>query len=181
MTRERYDLLMSEMDKIAEKVKLFPHGVQESVFKALIDALLQSEPISPDENSVEPANSESEDSIGRPEERPSDEMEFIAMVKRHGDEHRLAQITHPQFATYAAFVFSELAPEDMRKDEIGKAELEKVYQIAGRKPPVNLSNQLNAARRKLKYLTNGGVRGTFKLTSQGRYYVEHDLLGSGEK
>lgn len=181
MKNAQYDLLMEEMDKIAETVKLFPDSVQESVFTLLTGALTESERSTSDPDGLARVDPTVDERSSMSDQLPNNESEFIAMIKGHVSDHRLDAITHAEFATYGTYVYVHLAPLELQADEIGKAELENVYQIAGRKPPAKPSNQFNAAKNSLKYLANGSARGTFKLTAQGRYYVEHDLLGSDEK
>ena len=176
MKRERYDVLMKEMENIASKVKLFPESIQERAFELLVAELKRWTQIAEDPGLSDSTKLDEIIQREAEDQRATDEAGLIALIKRHASEYRLGEKTHPEFATYAAYVYSELAPESMALDEIGKGELENVYRVAGRKPPVSLSNQLNAAKKDLTYLTTGSARASFKLSTHGRYFVEHELL-----
>ena len=180
MGKEKYDLLMGEIDVIAEKVNLFPEHLQESVFDALHSALMDkdNQKVAVAEDSeVKEVQPVTDTSSGKTE---IEDRDHVAEIKKHVSEFNLGSVTDIEFALYAAYYFTMLAHDDHKVSAITQDDLKKAVSIAGRKPPKNsgYSSTLSNARRK-GYLENPkGKKGTYQVTDVGEYYVKNTLLKS---
>lgn len=178
MGKEKYDLLMGEMDNILETVEKFPESVRKSVFKALHSALMDK-----DNQVVESRDSAAEavksvDMESSLDTAVSKDRDHVAEIKKHVSEFNLRSVTDIEFALYAAYYFTVLAPNNHKVSAVTKDDLKKAVSIADRKPPKNYSSTLSNARRK-GYLENPqGKKGTYQVTDVGEYYVKNTLLKS---
>ena len=180
MGKEKYDLLMGEMDNILEKVEKFPEHVQESVFNALHTVLMDKDNQVAENRDSATEVVKSGDMENSLDTVVSEDRDYVAEIKKHVIEFNLGSVKDIEFALYAAYYFTLLAPDDHKVSAITKDHLKKAVSIADRKPPKNssYSSTLSNAMRK-GYLENPkSKKGTYKVTDEGEYYVKNTLLKS---
>lgn len=176
VNREQYDLLMGEYPVIAKVIEQFPETVQQSAFDQLMDALARR-----DGNAsiaCETNGQAKDESTGSLPQHPAEMItqDYVVAMKTHVTEYKLLSVSDVEFATYTAYFYTSLAPDEIKVDAISKVQLEEAFTIAGRKPPKNFSDTFNNAKKQKQYLENAGGKGMYRLTVHGRYYVEHVLF-----
>ncbi len=179
----RYKQLKADLNFIAEEIKQFPEKtLLEKVFDFLASGLRNTETqqtIIPEviTEGVAPhqTNQQESESIA---------TTFLIQEGTELDEfltkHKsvLASTKNYEFATVIAFYYQMLAPESEHLTEIGSKLLSESFLKAGKRPPAEPSNILNAARKK-KWLDTGGKRGVFKITDLGAH-IANQILNRGD-
>ena len=169
---------MGEMDKIAEKVKLFPEHVQENVFAALHDVLLGGQEANLDPESglaTQSANSASAENGTVTQETVTQVWNGKGKVVELVNKHGLKDKPSIDLAALVAYVHSVLAPEQAKLETIGTSQFEDACVELGREIGNSTAALDNAKKAKYKYL-QGGKREGYKLTNTGRIHVETKLL-----
>ncbi len=178
MARDNYDLLISELDKIAEKVTLFPETLQESVYNLVVKSLLDTDP-----RDLEAIDVVSETEIGdisSGEEVAETEARNIASeVIDYYERFSLAKCNDMEFATFVVYYFTVLAPNDKRVETVGEAHYTELCKITGRQLPKRVSGALNNAKNVRGYLEREGT-GIYSLSNLGEHFVVHTLLKEKE-
>lgn len=169
MARQDYQILMDELDKIAEKVGIFPESLHKSVFHTLVEALVNSEQ---DEIPM-PAREESEDSTEADDFAATGERDQLTLIELY--EH--ARFNDMEFSALTALYFAELVTPDKRTESIGPHHLIEACQIVGRKEPSNAATTLNNTLHVKDFLENTGSWGNprYQLTSVGRKFLASKL------
>ena len=177
MGKERYDLLMGEIDKIAVKVKLFPEHMQGDVFSALLSALTGGrETVLP--NGVSSANefttAETADKESATHDTAAEDWKATDEIARLVELHKLEGISSIDFATLVAYVHTVIAPDHAKLDVINVSDFEEACVEMGREFGNSSAALDNAKKDKYKYL-QGGKRNGYTLTNQGKIHIKNKL------
>ena len=169
MGKTEYELLMSQIDAIAEKVTTFPKHMQETVYRHLVDTLLDREPR---EDYIRYKRTRS--NVNRQTSMVSRNISSIDVDKRrirsYYHEYELDKANDMQFAAACAHFLSELASPETKRNTIDETTLQDMCEILGREPPGNARSTLNNARR-LRNFFDVVVPGQYALAKKGRDYV----------
>lgn len=175
MGKEKYDLLMGEMDNILETVGKFPESVRKSVFKALHLALM-SEDNQGEDSGV--SNNGSLPSVEDTSRKTDDEnRNYATEIKQYAEKYDLSstkKVNGMEFAAFVAYYFIERAPAENKVSAITRKHLEDAITIVRRKMPKDTNSTLRNAARKRKYLKSLG-NGEYSLTANGIHYVKTEL------
>lgn len=181
MGKEQYDLLMSEIDKIAERVKKLPPNVQDSAFKALASALLSGRGRNEDEGESLALGVEPKGANSPSDHHAEENRDYVAEIKSCVEKHGLKDVTDVAFAAFVVYYFTELAPEGILIEVVSVNELKNAVRIAGRKPPTRdkYSNALSNAKNAEHLEYDKKLRG-YKMSDNGRYEVKNVILAVDE-
>ena len=169
MTRQDYQLLMDELEKIAKKLDLFPENLHQSVFETLVEALLDRE------------RGEISQPEGEESEKPSEAGDLTATRERDQRDltelHKHTRLNDMEFSALTALYFADLVASDERTESIGPDHLIEACKIVGRKVPSNPATTLNNALHVKGYLENTGKWGNprYRLTPAGRKFLTAKL------
>lgn len=185
MTTERYTLLMTNVDEIAGKVKLFAPEAQSEVFRAFHSALMD-ERIEEADGGGEAVGSsrksgESSASVtvgGAADEMLADWNEDEELAKL-ADEHGLREINGIEFGAVAVYFYTVLAPEHARLQSISVTKFEEACMVIGH-PVGNAAAALANGTRKHRRYVKGGKRDGYTLTGHGKNFVMNSLLKHDE-
>ena len=171
-----YKLLLAEMDKIAEKVKMFPEALQEPVYKLLLEALLDSNVTQVEETTYSSdggVTTEKGDinvySVGQ---------DYTRALKQYYVNYDLENSNDMEFATFVTYFFTREVPESIRVEQVGDKQYEEACRITGRRMPKRVSGALNNAKNVRGYLTRVGM-GVYALSDAGEKFVTEKLLKGG--
>ena len=180
MGKEKYDLLMGEMDNILEKVEKSPDSVRKSVFKALHSVLMDGDihGKGAGKSDIESPQLSNGDS---PSDKSDDEdRNYAEEIANYAKDYNLSdrrKVNDMEFAAFVAYYFTECAPEDEKVDAITKKHLEDTITIVGRNMPKNINATLSGAANRRGYLKSLG-NGKYELTANGKHFVKNTLLKS---
>lgn len=170
MDKSEYDLLMSEIDRIAEKVSAFPASMQEMVYRNIVDTLLSRRAWDRTRSSTLQGSALKESDAARRRLR-----NYLAHGGNELSENYVSNdigsASDMVYAAWVAFFFSDLAPENVRKEYIDYRDLLTVSEFLAR-PIKDPKSTLNNSRRAGEYLDS--VR-------PGRYAVSEKGLKELEK
>lgn len=174
MGREEYDLLKAELPNIAESISVFPESLQERVFDLLVRSLLglssrKEEPASKNEQQL---STEHFSNPSEAEEKTDFEI-FKDFLKEKVPQGKLS---NADFIVLAVYYFAHKAPEERRISVCGQDELFEAFSWAGYKPPKSdASLRASVSNAKKTGRIDYESAGKYKLTSAGKYFVEHEL------
>ncbi len=174
MKSEQYELLMSEIDIIAEKVKSFPEHMQEAVFNLLVANIVNSseESLRSQEHTMGSEDALSTVSL----EAVSGEVRnYVAEIENFYSRYRLSEASDMDISAFVAYFFTVLAPLENRVDAINEDHLIELCVITGRKLPGNCKTTLNNAKNYKRFLESRG-KGYYALSKLGEHFVKHTLL-----
>lgn len=169
MSKAEFDIVMNEIEAIAEKVNAFPRHLQATVYRHLVDTLLDK-----DERADGPYPGRPWSSSGR--RTPSTDIRGSnidverSKIRSYYSKHGLAKINDMEFAAFCAYLMSELASQEVRRDSIDERVLLEMFEIVGRDAPGNARSTLNNTRRVREYL-DLKAPGRYSLSEKGRKYV----------
>lgn len=181
MSKEQYDLLMSECDTIAAKLKLFPTHVQTEAFRAMYSALIGETVVPVDDTSAvsrlhgEVQASGLSDISRGPGQAESNAWNEAEELSKLAEEFGLRDIDGFEFATVYVYFATVLAPSRHRVSSITLEQFEEASLTIGHSVGNHLAALNNAKRKGRKYL-QGGKRDGFSLTGHGKNYVKNTLL-----
>ncbi len=175
MGKQKFDVVMSEMENIVRKVKLFPSHVQRDVFSALLKALLNEHDVRKNGHTAEVRTPDRSGAESLPNVVQSSDWIALAEIGRLVNEFDLKDITAVQFAALVAYVHTVLAPDPAKRDAINISEFEEACVEVGREIGNSKSALDNAKKGDYKYL-QGGKRYGYTLTNQGKIFVKTKLL-----
>ena len=180
MGKEKYDLLMGEMDNILETVEKFPGHLQKPVFDALHSALMDGihgkGAGKSDIEDLQLSNGDSPSDKGDDEDR-----NYAEEIVKYAEDYNLSdrrKVNDMEFATFIAYYFIECAQGEDRVDAIDKGHLEKACDIVGRDIPADLNKTLHNAKTKRYLESKGKNSGKYSLAHAGRRYIKNTLLKS---
>lgn len=169
MDKSEYDLLMSELDSIAEKVTAFPPSMHEMVYRNIVDTLLAK-------------RSRDRQRMGTPHDsftvRGKVSHQRLQSYLARGaielsdtyQQYNIIDASDMVYAAWVAHFLTDLAPPNIRKDDIDHRDLEAVSNFLER-PIRNPKSTLNNSRRSGEYLT--AVRpGRYVVSKKGREEIE---------
>gem|GEM_PF-1504262 len=167
MGKAEFDIVMGEIDAIAEKVNSFPRPVQETVYRDLVDTLLDRQNRGETTLSERTRSGLTRSSSWR---RNSNIAVDRNAICSYYSKHELDKINDMEYAAFCAYFVSELASEEAKRKSIDEALLLEMFEIAGRPMPGNARSTLNNARRVREYLILRPP-GKYSLSEDGRKYV----------
>ena len=177
MTREKYDLLVREMDTIARKVSLFPPELQGSVYQKLVATLL-------DDRAQILATDVQEVSAGvAPLEKPTigvTERNYASEIEDYYRKYRMSEYNDMEVSAWVCHYFTALAPDEVRVESIDANHYAEMCTITGRKLPKNAGTTLNNSKNIRKYLESTGT-GTYALSQLGKHFVINTILRENEE
>ena len=181
MSRNNYEMLMSELDAIAEKLHLFSPDVQAEVFRSLVAALLDESVASADDEAVVTGSNRTS--------RVSGEVASLAPATNENvdvwneaeqlsilaEEFGLRNLNGIEWAAVAVFFFTVLAPGHARVESVSVEQFEEACLTIGH-PVGNAEAALANAKRRHKRYLKGGKREGYSLTGHGKNFVRGTLL-----
>ena len=181
MSKEQYDMLMTELDTIATKLKLFPSHVQGDVFRAAYSTLTDRMVVAADDigdasrvhREVRTAGTAA--LASEPVQTEAEDWNEAEELSKLADEHGLREIDGIEFAAVVVYFFTGLAPSHQRLSSITIEQFEEACLTVGH-PVGNPQAALDNAKRKQKRYLQGGKRDGFSLTGHGKNYVRNTLL-----
>ncbi len=168
----KYKMILSEIDMIAEKVKLFSGDLQSIVYKDLMEALIGE---SADLNQMrqgdelQQATLTSEDGDQVPDA-------FESTILQYNRNNILLQLNDMEFSAFVAYFYTEIAPIDKRVNVIGTEHYIELSRLVGREMPKRVSGTLHNAKNLRGYLTKTG-RDMFELSEAGKGFVQNTVIG----
>ena len=171
--QSKYDTLMGKLDEIAEQVSKFPDCVKPLVFNALVDSLVNEK----QENKSQSSTCKSEVVKEDNKSDLQDSISYEEEVKEWYRRNMLYGLNDMEFSAFAAYWYSERAPEGKRVDVIGEEHIRELCEIVSRKAPAKAVSSLYNATNLKSYLVKRG-KGVFGLTVKGRSFVERMLKGN---
>ena len=181
MTKKQYDLLMTECDAIAAKLKLFPSHVQAEVFRAIYETLTDRVMVGTDgvgdvshlHRQVQ--TSGKSEMAGAAVNADGEDWNEAEALSSLADEHGLREIDGVEFAVVVVYFYTVLAPSRHRVASVTLEQFEEACLTVGHSVGNHLAALNNAKRRGKKYL-QGGKRDGYSLTGHGKNYVKNTLL-----
>ena len=185
MSKKQYDLLMSECDAIAAKLKLFPTHVQTEAFRAMYTTLMDTAILRKD--AVDEASRDMHDLLakgatsGTGEARKSDTEDWnhVDELMALAEAHDLRDLDGVGFSAAVVYFYTVLAPSQHRVSSITVAQFEEACLTVGH-PVGNPEAALNNAKRKNRRYLQGGKRDGYSLTGHGKNYVKNTVLMRSE-
>ena len=173
MKREKYDILVAELENIATNIQLFPDSLHKDVYHTLVNALLNDDTqISTETKSfAESADIATIDA----ESEPVLLRNYATELHEYYLKYELEKRNDMEVAAFLAHYFTEIAPTDVRVEAIEPKHIEELCQITGRPLPKDSRSTLTNAKNKKKYLESDG-KGFYTLSTIGQHYVKHRLL-----
>ena len=169
MGKSEFEIVMSEIDAIAEKVNAFPRYMQEPVFRYLVDTLLDRH-----DHEETYISGKSRSSVARAAAMRKGRYSSIEIdrskLRSYYSRHDLGKINDMEFAAFCAYYLTELASEEARRKSVDETILLEMCDIVGRAAPGNARSTLNNARRVREYLEPAGP-GRYVLSGRGREFV----------
>ena len=179
MGKSEYDIVMSEIENIAEKVNAFPRHLQESVYRHLVDTLLDRHEIGGLPNSARRRSGASRDRSLFALRNSSIEIDR-SELRSYYTKHSLGKTNDMEYAAFCAYFVTELASPEAKRSSIDENVLTEMCEIAGRESPGNARSTLNNARRVRKYL-DASAPGRYVLSDTGREFVKKLLKKESAK
>ncbi|MCY4061156.1 MAG: hypothetical protein OXG53_02180 [Chloroflexi bacterium] len=177
MNREKYDLLVREMDTIARKVSLFPPELQDVVYEKLVATLL-------DEPAKLPVTDAHEASAGVSSIQVSPvglgDRNYAGEIEEYYSKYGLSEYNDMEVSAWVCYYFTTLAPEEVRVESIDANHYAEVCTITGRKLPKNAGTTLNNSKNIRKYLESKGT-GLYALSQLGKHFVINTMLKENEE
>ena len=181
MNRKQYDLLMSECDTIAAKLKLFPSHVQTEAFRAMYSTLMDRVIVGPD--AIADVSRSQPDllvhsaskSAGEPGNRDTEDWNHADELMMLAEAHKLRDLDGVEFAAVVVYFYTVLAPSQNRVSSVTVEQFEEACLAVGH-PVGNPEAALNNAKRRHKRYLQGGKRDGYSLTGHGKNYVKNTLL-----
>ena len=168
----KYELILSEIDMIAEKVDLFHNDLQPIVYNTLIEALVDATP-----ELGQLSQSEKLQEVSTTSEKGEDDIkEFGDIVLDFYLRYRLHSLNDMEFSAFVAYCYTKIAPADKRVDAIGEQHYVELCGIVDRKLPKRVSGTLHNAKNLPEYLIKRGT-GMFELSEAGKEFVINLLKG----
>lgn len=169
MDKSEYDLLMSELENIAKKVSAFPDSMQEMVYRNIVDTLLARRAWDRPRSGIltKPSRTRADETSRRLESYLS---RGGSELSEHYVSNNVDSASDMVYAAWVAYFFSDLAPENIRKEYIDYRDFLTVSRFLER-PIKNPKSTLNNSRRAGEYLDI--VRpGSYTVTEKGRNEIE---------
>ena len=167
----KYELILSEIDMIAEKVNLFQSDLKPLVYSTLVEALVgESANLSQltKDDELQEASLQSED-----KESDSDALENS--LPRYNSNNRLLQLNDMEFSAFVAYFYTQIAPTDKRVDVIGTEHYLELSRLVGREMPKRASGTLHNAKNLRGYLIKKG-KDMFELSEAGKEFVVNKVI-----
>ncbi len=181
MSKEQYDMLMTELAPIASKLKLFPSHVQRDVFRAAYSTLMDGRVVDIDDiSAASQRHGESQipgvsDIVREPVQMEASVWNEAEELSKLAEEFGLREKDGVEFGAAVVYFYTVLAPMGHRVESITLAQFEEACLTVGHSVGNPLAALNNAKRKNKKYL-QGGKRDGFSLTGHGKYYVKNNLL-----
>ncbi len=168
----KYQLLISEIDMIAEKVDLFQKDLQPVVYNTLVAALVG------DSVYLNQLNQGDELQQGSPstEERENGPDAFESTLLNYNSNNTLLQLNDMEFSAFVAYFYKTIAPTDKRLDVIGTKHYLELSQLVGRELPKRVSGTLHNAKNLRGYLIKKS-KDMFELSEAGKEFVINRVIG----
>lgn len=168
----KYELILSEIDIIAEKVNLFQKDLQPLVYNTLVEAL-----IGEDSNLNQLKRGDELQQASLPsEDGESDPDAFQRTILEYSNNNMLLRLNDMEFSAFVAYFYTKIAPTDKRVDVIGTEHYIELSRLVGRELPKRVSGTLHNAKNLRGYLTKTG-RDMFELSEAGKEFVTDLLKG----
>ena len=174
MNGDQYSRFMSELDSIAQKLKLFPDDLQDSVYNDWRKLLLEKGYCQPVVEDLEPPQIEAPMSAEALDEL-NDERNYASEIVDFYAKYNLSKCNDMQLSAFVAYYFTVVAPPENRVEAIKENHLVDFCTITGRRIPGRPAASLSNAKNLKKYLDRVGT-GTYSLTKVGEHFVKHTLL-----
>ena len=179
MGKTEFDIVMSEIEAIAEKVNSFPRHLHESVYKHLVDTLLDRHDRGEYAYSARMRSHKTPPTSILSGRYSSIEVDRV-QIRKYYSEYGLGQINDMEYAAFCTYYISELASPEARRNSIDERILLEMCEIAGRETPGNARSTLNNARRVREYL-DARAPGKYILSDEGRKFVTELLKKESAK
>ena len=177
MTREKYDLLVAEMDTIARKVSLFPTELQASVYKNLVSTLIDE---STQDTPADKRGKRSGKTSISISPLSGDDRNYTAEIEEYYRNYKLSEYNDMEASAWVCYYFTVLAPEEVRVEAIDANHYAEMCMISGRKLPNNAGTTLNNSKNIRKYLESRGT-GIYSLSKLGEHFVKNTMLKGNEE
>ena len=167
--KSEYEIVMSEIENIAEKVNAFPRHLQESVYRHLVDTLLERSDRGGLPYSARKRSGARRDVSLFPGRDSSIEVDR-SKIRSYYSQYNLGKINDMEYAAFCAYFVTEVASPESRQPALDELILLEMCEIAGRETPGNARSTLNNARRVGEYL-DASAPGRYVLSDKGRKFV----------
>lgn len=168
----KYELILSEIDKIAEKVDLFQNGLQPLVYNTLVEALVGESAYL---NQLS-QGAALQQVVAISDEEHTEVDLFELKVQELYSYYILDSLNDMQFSAFVAYCYTIFAPDGIRENFIGEKHFEKISQLVGRELPKRVSGTLHNAKNVQEYLIKKG-KDMFQLSDAGKIFVTDLLKG----
>ena len=172
-TNERYELLMEQLEQIAEKTKLFPDNLRESVYKLLISTLLDQE--FRENDTPETGHGQEIPAPALADNIGQETRNYVTELAKYYTEYNIAEYNDMEAAAFVAYYFTILAPPHKKVEVINEDHFIDMCKITGRKLPKRPKTTLNNAKNRRSLLESRG-KGEYTLTALGEHFVKHTLF-----
>ncbi len=170
----KYELILSEIDMIGEKVGLFQNDLQPLVYNTLIEAL-----VGESTNLTQLIRGDELQQASFPYEVGENGTDAIeSTLLSYNSNGSLIQLNDMEFSAFVAYFYTEIAPSDKRVDVIGTKHYVELSRLVGREMPKRVSGTLHNAKNLRGYLIKKG-KDMFELSEAGKEFVT-DLLKGDE-
>lgn len=181
MTNERYDLLMSEFDRITCKVNKLGPNAQESGLNALVSALLNGVPDAETAPKAPLKKAQPMQVKAPAVSNESVERNYVAEIKKDVEDYSLRKVAAKKFAVYCVYYLTRVAPDKVRLEKVTGEDLRKIWGIAEFKPPANSDYKKPLNNAKGDGLLERPEQNHFVLSDAGEYFVKNTLLSKASK
>ncbi len=168
----KYELILSEIDKIAEKVDLFQDDLKPLVYSTLIEALIGE---STHLYQLRQGDELQQESLPS-KDGENDPDAFERIVLGHNSNNMLLRLNDMEFSAIVAYFYTEIAPTDKRVDAIGTEHYIELSRLVSRELPKRVSGTLHNAKNLRGYLIKKG-KDMFELSESGLEFVTDLLKG----
>lgn len=176
MISEQHALLMSEFDKITEKVNAIAPEARESAFNILASTLLNGSAAISSEADHIPQIQDGVFGIESKASKETEDRDYIVEIMNVMDKFNLQTVGAKHFAKYVVYYLTKVAPAGQRLEFVTPDDLKTIWSVVGRKPPANSNYNRTLLNAKADGHLECPSSGQYVLTDIGEYFVKNELL-----